>query len=147
MHRFKVAVPEPATDEGLNVAVHPMGKPLTLRATAPLKPPVAVIVTVGVTHPPGETVTVLGITEIAKSGWATTRVTLTEWEIAPLVPVMVSVYVPDGVEPDVETVSIEDPEPPLIGLTERLEVAPAGRPLTPSVTEPLKPPVEATLTL
>jgi hypothetical protein len=41
-----VDVPEPLTEVGLNVPVAPVGKPVTLNVTVPLKPPVAA--TVGV---------------------------------------------------------------------------------------------------
>jgi len=34
----KVALPEPVTEVGLNVPVAPLGKPLTLKPTAPVKP-------------------------------------------------------------------------------------------------------------
>ena len=41
-----VEVPEPVTDAGLKVAVAPDGRPLTLRFTAPAKPPKALMVVV-----------------------------------------------------------------------------------------------------
>jgi len=34
----KVALPEPVTEVGLNVPVAPLGNPLTLKLTAPVKP-------------------------------------------------------------------------------------------------------------
>ena len=34
----KVALPEPVTEAGLNVPVAPLGNPLTLKLTAPVKP-------------------------------------------------------------------------------------------------------------
>jgi len=34
----KVALPEPVTEVGLNVPVTPLGNPLTLKLTAPVKP-------------------------------------------------------------------------------------------------------------
>jgi len=58
----------------------------------------------------------------------------------PLVPVIVSVYVPKGVPGPVATVRVDDPEPPLIEDGLKLAVALAGRPLALSVTEPLNPP-------
>ena len=75
----------------------------------------------------------------------TTSVTVAECERLPLVPVMVIVKLPAGVEPLVETLSVEDPEP----LTEvglKLAEAPAGNPLALKETLPLKPliaPMEA----
>ena len=38
-------VPEPVTDVGVNVALAPVGNPLTLKPTLPLNPPLAVMVT------------------------------------------------------------------------------------------------------
>jgi len=38
--------PEPATEGGLKLALAPAGKPLALKATVPLNPPVGVTVTV-----------------------------------------------------------------------------------------------------
>ena len=39
-------VPEPVTVVGLNLALAPLGTPLVVKETAPLKPPEPVIVTV-----------------------------------------------------------------------------------------------------
>jgi hypothetical protein len=56
----------------------------------------------------------------------------------PLVPLMVSVYVPVGVRLPVDTVSVEVPEPAIeLGLKLLLERA--GRPETLNVTVPEKP--------
>src|SRR5579859_755985 len=68
----------------------------------------------------------------------TTSVTEAECDKLPLVPLMVSVYVPAAVELLVETLSVDVPAP----LTEagvKVAVAPAGTPLTPSDTAPVKP--------
>ena len=43
---FRVEDPEPLTEDGLNVPVAPVGNPLMLSETAPLKPPEAVMVDV-----------------------------------------------------------------------------------------------------
>ena len=42
-------------------------------------------------------------------------------------------------EQSVDTVSVEDPDPPLIEAGLKLAVAPVGKPLTPKETLPLKP--------
>ena len=42
----KVELPEPTTEGGLNAPVAPLGKPLTLRLTVPVKPFTAVKVVV-----------------------------------------------------------------------------------------------------
>jgi len=62
----------------------------------------------------------------------------------PLTPVIVSAYVPRGVELDVLTVSVEA-LPVGFGLKE--PDALGGRPLTDSVTAPLKPPLGVTVTV
>jgi hypothetical protein len=51
---------------------------------------------------------------------------------------MVSVYVPTGVLADVETVSVEEPDPVIeVGTNEA--AAPEGKPLAEKLTEPEKP--------
>ena len=61
--------PLPVTDGGTNPQLAPAGKPVQESATAPVNPPVAVIVTVDVAEPPG--LTVVGdsaLAEMRKSG-------------------------------------------------------------------------------
>ena len=72
----------------------------------------------------------------------TTRVAVVEWLRLPLTPVTVRVELPAGVELAVVTDNVE--EPPLEG--EKLPVAPDGKPVTFSDTEPLKPFDEVTVT-
>ena len=60
------------------------------------------------------------------------------------VAVIVSGYVPTGVEPDVCTVSVDVP-PPVIVAGLKLAVAPAGRPLAVRLTAPLKFPCPVTV--
>jgi hypothetical protein len=68
----------------------------------------------------------------------TTSVAVVEWIKSPLVPVIVSVYVPVGVEDEVVTVSVEVPVPGTdVGLN--VPVAPFGNPPTLNVTAPLNP--------
>ena len=90
----------------------------------------------------------MGETEIVKSGVPptgfTTSVTVVECTRLPLVPVMVSVYVPAGVLVLVVTDMLEEPEP----VTEaglKLALAPLGRPLTLKLTTPLNPPDAVTV--
>lgn len=52
-----VLLPAPVTDCGVNAAVTPAGSPLAVSPTAPVKPPVTIIVTVVVAVAPGATVT------------------------------------------------------------------------------------------
>jgi len=98
--------------------------------------------------PPGDTVCEPGVADNVKSAVfadCTTSVTVAVWIKLPLVPVMVSVEVANGVEAVVETIKIEDPEPPLIEAGLKLAVAPVGKPLTTRDTVPVNPLNGATL--
>jgi hypothetical protein len=80
-----------------------------------------------------------GVAETEKSGTGlTTNVTVVVCTRLPLVPVMVSVFVPSGVDVEVVTVKVEEPEP-LTELGLKLPLAPVGNPLTLHVTVPPKP--------
>jgi hypothetical protein len=79
-----------------------------------------------------------GVTEL------TVKLTLAECVRLPLVPVIVRVEVPAAAELLVVMVSVDVPEP----LTEaglRVAVTPAGAPLTPNATAPLKPLIALTV--
>jgi hypothetical protein len=79
-------------------------------------------------------------------GAVTTSVTVVGWLRLPLVPVIVRVDVPAGVELNVLMASVEDPNPLMVtGL--KLPVAPAGNPLTLRFTVPENPPEAATFTV
>ena len=63
---------------------------------------------------------------------------------APLVALTVTVFEPTGVDPVVEMVIVDAPEPVIeVGLNEA--VAPAGNPIALSATVPLKPLVAVTV--
>jgi len=82
-----------------------------------------------------------GVAAIVKSPTTitlTTSVTSNECDTVPLVAVIRSGYVPDGVEALVDTVSVVAPEPVTEAGTNDA-VAPAGRPVTPNVTTPVNP--------
>ena len=134
-----VEEPEPLTEVGLKLPLAPVGKPLTLHVTVPLKPLVAVAVAVQVALLPAVTVWDDGVAETEKSGAGlTTKVTVVLCTKLPLVPVIVSVFVPAGVVVEVVTVNVEEPEPVTVaGL--KLPLAPVGKPLTLHVTVPLNP--------
>src|SRR4051812_25099220 len=68
----------------------------------------------------------------------TTNVTVALRTKLPLVPVMVSVYVPACTLVVVLTVKVEEPDP-LIEVGLKLPVAPAGNPLTLRLTLPVNP--------
>ena len=67
-----------------------------------------------------------------------TRLTDALWATGPLVPVIVTVYLPGGVMLLVLTVMVEEPEPVTeVGL--KLALAPVGSPAAPKVTVPVNP--------
>ena len=80
------------------------------------------------------------------AGVMTTSVTLATCDETPeACPVMVSGYLPIGVDAPAVTVNEEFPEVSDDGA--KLAVAPVGNPVTPSETEPLKLPLGKTLTV
>ena len=103
-----VDAPEPPLMlAGAKEAVVPAGSPVTLSATAPVKPSIAPADTVKAAGAPATTVRVAGVAVSVKSGRCTTSVTGAVCVKAPLVPVMVSGNVPAGVSAVVATVSVE----------------------------------------
>jgi len=72
------------------------------------------------------------------------RIVTAVWLRLPLVPVIVSVKLPFGVFVEVATVSLEDPEPPLIDVGVKVAVASDGSPVTLRVTVPVNPPMGET---
>jgi hypothetical protein len=84
----------------------------------------------------------LSVSEKSGSGAAfTTRLTVVVCVNVPLVPEIVNVEVPAGVEADVVTVSVDVPPPPGTGLVDHEVLVFAGRPLTARLTVPVKPPL------
>jgi len=76
----------------------------------------------------------------------TTSATVVEWTSELLVPVIVSVLEPEGVDADVWTTSWAEPEPAIVsGLN--VALAPAGRPSAVRATSPPKPATEPTVTV
>lgn len=100
-----------------------------VRATAALKPPVALMLIVEVADPPGElTVPVAGAAETVKLPPVTLRVTVAGL-LGAGVPVIVTVEVPTGVAALVEIVRVSFvDEPGVTGLEVNAQVAPDGRP-------------------
>jgi hypothetical protein len=83
----------PVTDAGLNDPVTPVPWPLSDNATAPVNPPVRVIVTPYVVFRPRLTDRDVGDTDSENAGWAaavTTNVMLELCVSVPLVPVTVT---------------------------------------------------------
>lgn len=136
-------VPEPVMDKGLNEQALALGSPVQERETALLNPFAGLRVTVEVAEPPA--VTTVGESaeaETPKPGdtaACTTRDADTLCVSEPEVPTSATAYVPAGVVAEVETVTVDIPEPPCTsaGLNEHL--VPLGSPVQESVTVPLNP--------
>ena len=71
---LSVVDPDVVTEAGLNVAVAPDGRPVTLNATVPVNPFTGVTVAVYVVLPPGCTVRDVGVLESEKSETVIVRV-------------------------------------------------------------------------
>src|SRR5215467_10403005 len=142
-----VDVPEPVTDAGLNVVDNREPWPLALRLTVPVNPLTEPMLMLEVPVFPLLTVMLVGESEIVKSGCGagfTIRLTVVECTRLPLVPVMVTVYVPAGVVVLVVTDMVDEPEPVTdVGL--KLALAPAGNPLALRFTTPENPPDPVTV--
>ena len=133
---LRVEEPEPVTEVGLKLALAPVGSPPALKLTVPVKPFNAVTLAVYVVFEPWVTVREDGVADNKKA--LTTRVTVVVLIAWPLLPVIVSGYVPTGVEVLVGTLSVVDPEVVrLEGLNDA--VAPVGSPLTLKLTVPVNP--------
>jgi hypothetical protein len=87
--------------------------------------------------PPAVTACVVGVA--VKLKFDTPSVTVALCTSAPLVPLMVSVEVPPGAAPVVNTVRVVVPAPPVIVAGLNAAVAPAGNPVTLGVTVPVNP--------
>ncbi len=77
--------------------------------------------------------------KVGVPGTTTKRVTGTEWDRLPLVPVTVTVYVPFSVEVDVATTREEVPDPPVIVSGLNVVVRPLGEADAVRVTVPVNP--------
>ena len=85
----------PVVEAGTNAAVTPAGSPVAVKATAPAKPPVRVMVTVLVAEAPRTTVTLAGLAASVKFGAAFTVSAIVVVRASPPpVPVMVTVAGP-----------------------------------------------------
>src|SRR5262245_40068657 len=132
----------PVVDGGLKPGVTPAGKPLALKATLAVNPPVRVIVIVLITVPPGLTVTLAGLAEIVKFGGAsglTVRLMGMLCVIPPPTPVTVIVAGPVVAVLDAAKVRVLEFPVAATGL--KVGVTPAGAPLALNVTLPVNPPV------
>jgi hypothetical protein len=122
---------------GLNEAVRPAGKPVAVRATAPLKLPCCATLMVVVAVLPTATVTLAAEEESLKPGGAATvRETVAFAETLPDVAVTVTVAGPAVADAAAVSVSVLV-ELMLAGLN--AAVTPAGNPLTVRLAVPVKP--------
>jgi hypothetical protein len=130
--KVTVEVPAPgaAMDEGLKPTVTPEGWPDADKATAALKPPATVVVTVAVPLLPLVTDIEVGETETAKlGGTVTVRLTVVVWVRPPPVPVMVIGYVPVAAVVPTVRVRVDVPEPgAAMEVLLKLTVTPEGWP-------------------
>lgn len=142
-------VDDPAVREtlgGFIVADVPVaaGEMVADSATVPLKP-VLDMVHVDIAEPAGRMLAGLaGPQETENVPPATVRVTVAVWLMVPLIPVMVIVYVPAGVDAVVPIVRVEVPLEPgvrgmLVGAKVKLMPVAAGETVAESATLPVKP--------
>src|SRR4051794_31818047 len=121
---------------GLNTAVAPAGRPVTLRFIVPAAPTGAFGVTVYVTLPPAMTERDGGAAVTEKS--FTTTVTGAVWLTAPLVATITAWYAPELAPELAVNVTVE--EPPFVNVAgANAAETPAGRPLIPRLTLPENP--------
>jgi hypothetical protein len=137
--------PGAATDEGLKLTVTPEGTFDALSATAALKPPAMVVVTVELPLAPLVTDSVVGETETAKLGvTVTVRLTIAVCVRPPPVPVIVIGYVPVAAVVPTVRVTVDVPEPgAAMEVLLKLTVTPDGCPEADKPIAELKAPETA----
>jgi hypothetical protein len=144
LEAVKVRVLVPVVDGGLKLAVTPVGKPLALNATLPLKPPAGVTVMPSVPELPWLIETAAEAAAREKSGLGgavTVTLIAVVAESVPLEPVIVTDAVPTVAVPDAENVTVLVP---VVDAGLKEAVTPAGNPLALNATLPLKPPLGVT---
>ncbi len=120
---------------GLGLAEQPVGAPVVVNETIPVKPFTPVTVMVEVPEEPADKLIEVGLAVTVKS--VTVTETVAVLDLVPLVPVTVTVKV---AALEQLTVSVEMPDVPrltLVGLSVALQ--PAGAPVTVRLTIPVKP--------
>jgi hypothetical protein len=141
-------LPAPATVAGLNVAdPTDAGNPLSDKATSPVNPFSDPTETVYAAAEPELTVRVVGVTPKLKfGGCGMTRVAVAVWVVVPLVPVIVSGYVPGGALASVVTFSCDVPAAETTAGLNVADPTDDGNPLSDSATSPMKPLTPVTVT-
>jgi hypothetical protein len=141
--KFTTIVPLPLTDEGLKLALTPVGNPLAEMETLPVKPNSEATVSEAVGLDPGVIVTAAGGAAVMeKSGRPTTvSWSVVAWVIVPLVPVTVTATGPEGTVALAAAVNVIvlTPSPLTIEAGLKAAVTPVGRPLMLRSTVPEKP--------
>jgi hypothetical protein len=126
--------------DGEQVGVTPEGDELPVRATVPVKPPLAVSPIVDVALCPATKETLVGLAESVKSGDGgvpTETLIVAVRKIDPLVPVIVTVKEPAAVDRNVHV----EVWVPLMLDGEQVVVTPDGLEVAVRATVPLKPPL------
>jgi hypothetical protein len=123
----------------VEVIVTPVGSPVALRVTAPVNPPLRVIVIVVEPHPPRGTVTFVGFAESEKLGAFTVSAIVAVRVIPPPVPVTMSVARPAVAVVEAARVSTVLFAVVDVGL--KVPVTPAGNPATVNAMLFVNPPV------
>jgi hypothetical protein len=131
----------PVVGVGLNAAVTPVGKPLAVKATLPVKPPVRVMVIVLLPLPPRAMLTLAGLADSEKSGAATVKLIVVVCVSPPPVAVIVTVAAPSVAVLDAASVTVL--LAPVVDAGLKLAVTPAGSPLADNATLLANPPVRA----
>jgi hypothetical protein len=145
--KFTTLVPLLFSEEGAKLALTPLGRPLALRDTLPVRPPTKARVIVLVGFVPGGSEIAAGETEIVKLGSAVTvRASVAVSTVEPLVPVTVTVSVPTVAVFDAVKVSVL-PADPVTEAGLKAAVTPEGKPLTVSATALSKPFIAETVML
>jgi hypothetical protein len=125
--RVSVLLP-PVVEEGLKLAVTPLGNPLALKATLSVMPARLIVIALVTLGPPRLIVRLGGLAESVKLGAATVMANVVERVRPPPTPVMVTVAAPRAAVLDAVRVSVL--LPPVVEAGLKLAVTPLGNPLT-----------------
>lgn len=138
-----VSTLEPVAGFVPKLAVTPLGRPVAVSVTLPVKPLAAVTLIVSVALAPCTTETVAAVgARVKLGGRFTVSASVVEAVRLPEVPDIVMVAVP--VVTVLDAVSVSTLEP-VAGLVPKLAVTPLGKPVAVSVTLPVKPLAPVTL--
>jgi hypothetical protein len=121
--RVSVLLP-PVVEEGLKLAVTPLGNPLALKATLSVMPARLIVIALVTLGPPRLIVRLGGLAESVKLGAATVMANVVERVRPPPTPVMVTVAAPRAAVLDAVRVSVL--LPPVVEAGLKLAVTPLG---------------------